>query len=318
MDKGIERLRMESALAWKLVVNVLGVGMDSSEARQAASEVRQAALVRALIETCDRRHSAYKKWDGAHWVLSILADLGYPAGDEVLRPLMEDVFETWLSKEHEARHLRMIDGRARRCASQEGNAIWSSLQLGLADSRTDELVNRLLKWQWPDGGWNCDKRPKADTSSFMETLIPLRALALYAGLSGDARVRSAAERAAEVFLRRQLFKRQRDGKVMDRHFTLLHYPLYWHYDILFGLKVMAEAGLIGDPRCRPALDLLESKRLPEGGFPAEESYARTSRPDVSGYSPVSWGGTSRKKMNVFVTVDALYVLRVAGRLAVKK
>ncbi len=314
MDKVIELLRMEPALAWKLAVKVEGKSEDSLNVRQAATLVQQAPLVKALIETCDRQHSAYKKWDGAHWVLSILADLGYPPGDETLRPLMEDTFNTWLSKQHETRHLRVIDGRTRRCGSQEGYAVWSSLQLGLADSRADELVSRLVQWQWPDGGWNCDKRPEADTSSFMETLIPLRALALYANLSGDARVRSAAERAAEVFLRRQLFKRQRDGQVMDQHFTRLHYPLYWHYDILFGLKVMAEAGLIDDPRCRAALDLLESKRLPDGGFPAEESFARTSRPDISGYSPVSWGGTSRKKMNPFVTVDALYVLRVAGRL----
>ena len=103
---------------------------------------------------------------------------------------------------------------------------------------------------------------------------------------------------------------------MDPHFILLHYPLYWHYDILFGLKVLAEAGLVGDPRCRAALELLESKRLPDGGFPAEESFARTSRPEVSGYSPVSWGGTSRRSMNPFVTVDALYVLRMAGRPSV--
>jgi hypothetical protein len=100
---------------------------------------------------------------------------------------------------------------------------------------------------------------------------------------------------------------------MDPHFLKLHYPCYWHYDILFGLKVMAEAGLIGDPRCQSALDLLESKRLPDGGFPAEENYSRRSSPQISGYSPVSWGGISTKRMNPFVTADALYVLRAAGR-----
>jgi hypothetical protein len=100
---------------------------------------------------------------------------------------------------------------------------------------------------------------------------------------------------------------------MNHRFVLLHYPLYWHYDILFGLKVLAEAGLLGDPRCKAALDLLQSKRLPDGGFPAEDSYARPTRPQLSGYSPVSWGGTSRKTMNPFVTADALYVLRMAGR-----
>ena len=235
-------------------------------------------------------------------------------GDEALRPLMEDTFNTWLSHAHETRHLRVIDGRVRRCASQEGYAVWCSLRLGFADSRTDELVNRLRQWQWPDGGWNCDKHSEADTSSFMETILPLRALALYAKVSGDARAKAAAERAAEVFLTRQLFKRRRDGQVMDQHFVLLHYPLYWHYDILFGLKVMAEAGLLGDPRCQAALELLESKRLPDGGFPAEESYARPTRPQLSGYSPVSWGGTRRKTMNPFVTADALYVLKMAGRL----
>jgi hypothetical protein len=313
MDRLIELLRQEPALAWKVAANLLGKGDAVPEVQRARAEVRQAKLVQDLIATCDCQHGVYKKWDGPHWVLSILADLGYPAGDEALRPLMEDTFSTWLSGQH-TKHIRMIDGRIRRCASQESYAIWCSLRLGFADSRTEELVSRLLKWQWPDGGWNCDKNPKADTSSFMETLIPLRALALYAKVSGDARAGAAAERAAEVFLTRQLFKRRRDGQVINRHFVLLHYPLYWHYDILFGLKVLAEAGLLGDPRCQAALDLLESKRLPEDGFPAEESYVHTTHPQLSGYSPVNWGGTSKKTMNTFVTVDALYVLRMAGRL----
>jgi hypothetical protein len=312
-DDLIACLTRQPALAWKCTVLVLGKDAASPAARQAALEVQKSALVQALIATCDRAHGAYKKWDGAHWVLSILADLGYPPGNEALRPLMEVTFAAWLSQEHTFKHFRVIEGRVRRCASQEGYAVWSSLRLGLADSRTDELVSRLLQWQWPDGGWNCSKHREADTSSFMETLIPVRALALYAKCSGDAKVRAAAECAAEVFLTRRLFKRRRDDQVMDAHFIRLHYPLYWHYDILFGLKVMAEAGLLGDPRCQAALDLLESKRLPDGGFPAEETFARQSRPQLSGYSPVDWGGTSKKSMNPFVTADALYVLRLAGR-----
>jgi hypothetical protein len=313
MNKIIEQLRQQPALAWKLAVTILGKSDDSPDASRARTQVRDAPLVKDLIATCDRQQSAYKKWNGAHWVLSILGDLGYPSEDEMLHPLMEHTFDTWLSKAHE-QHIKLINGRIRRCGSQEGYAVWSSLRLGFADDRTDDLVSRLLKWQWPDGGWNCDKNPEADSSSFMETLIPLRALALYAQISGDSKVRAAVEQAAEVFLKRQLFKRQRDGSVMDEHFVRLHYPLYWHYDILFGLKVMAEAGFISDPRCTAALDLLESKRLPDDGFPAEESYARPTRPELSGYSPVSWGGTSKKTPNPFVTADALYVLRMAGRL----
>jgi hypothetical protein len=317
MDALIESLKAEPALAWKLAVNVEGNDPDSPDARKAAEEVKESELVHGLLKARlpngRTRHQTYFKWTGAHWILSLLADLGYPPGDESLRPMMEQTFDSWLSEDHLRKHVRVLDGRVRRCGSQEGNAAWSSLRLGFADDRTTELVERLLKWQWPDGGWNCDKRPQAAKSSFMETLIPLRALALYAKASGERRVRLAAERAADVFLKRELFKRQSSGAQMDPHFLKLHYPCYWHYDILFGLKVMAEAGLISDPRCKAALDRLESKRLPDGGFPAEENYARRSSPDISGFSPVSWGGMSALRMNPFVTADALYVLRAAGR-----
>jgi len=312
----VKRLSLEPSLAWKLVVNVLGTDPESADAKQAAATTRDAPLVATLLSERDAQgnipHPAYKKWNGAHWVLSILADLGYPPGDESLRPMMEQCYAAWLSKAHE-KYIRTIQGRVRRCASQEGNAIWYSLRLGLADARTQQLAERLVKWQWSDGGWNCDKNPEASISSFMETLIPLRALGLYAKASGDPRAQRSAERAAEIFLKRRLFKRQRDGAVMDQHFVLLHYPPYWHYDILFALKVMAETGFVIDPRCSDALDLLESKRLPDGGFPTEESHSRTTRPELSGYSLVNWGGKSKIHMNPFVTADALHVLRASGR-----
>lgn len=33
-----------------------------------------------------------------------------------------------------------------------------------------------------------------------------------------------------------------DGRAVRSEFVKLCYPLHWHYDILLGLKVMAEAG----------------------------------------------------------------------------
>ena len=80
---------------------------------------------------------------------------------------------------------------------------------------------------------------------------------------------------------------------MADDFLQLHYPCYWHYDILFGLKVMAEAGFLQDPRCREALDILESKRLPDRGFPAEKKCYYVTPQVENGRSVVDWGGTSR-------------------------
>ena len=39
---------------------------------------------------------------------------------------------------------------------------------------------------------------------------------------------------------------------MQRSFVELHYPCYWHYDVLFGLRVLTEAGFGDDPRCQAA------------------------------------------------------------------
>ena len=117
----------------------------------------------------------------------------------------------------------------------------------------------------------------------------------------------------EIELKRNLFKRQHDGQPIHEDFIMLHYPCYWHYDFLFGLKVLAEGGWITDPRCADALDLLESKRLEDGGFPAEKKYYYGSRSAATGRSLVGWGPTGNKLMNEYVTVDALYVLKSAGR-----
>jgi hypothetical protein len=307
----------EATIRYKTLVKVLNQEPSSLDLQKLQKEIPSSTLVKTLFSERDYEgkipHHPYNKWRGAHWVLACLADLGYPPGDESLKPLLEQVYH-WLLSQHHLKSVEIINNRARRCASQEGNALYYALTLGLDDERCQELAERLIQWQWPDGGWNCDKKPEAINASYHESLIPLRALALYNQASGDGVARQAAERAAEIFLKRELFKRQRDGSLINEDFVLLHYPCYWHYDILFGLKVMAESGFISDKRCQAALDLVESKRLPTGGFPAEKKYYQLSQKASSGRSLVNWGGAQKKRMNEFVSVDALYVLKSAGRL----
>ncbi len=257
----------------------------------------------------------YQKWQGPHWTLVCLAEIGYRAGDRSLLP-MRDQFYDWLFDPRHMRPPRSLllpgqESRFRRCASQEGYAVWYSLKLGIADDRTEELADRLVKWQWPDGGWNCDKRPRAAISSFHETLIPLRALALHAEVTGSRRSRAAAQRASEVFLQRRMFRRRRDGQVMDSRFLLLKFPHFYSYDILFGLRVMAEAGFIGDPRCAEALEILRAKRLPGGGWPLELREWRVTDGVSTRGTFVDWGPGGRTRANPWVTRDALFVLGAA-------
>ena len=307
----------EPSIRYKVLTGVLGAKSDSSEITELQEQIKTSRRVKLLLSERDEDgkipHRPYAKWYGAHWVLADLADIGYPKGDDSLIPLREQVHGWLFSKEHEKK-IKSVKGRVRRCASQEGNALYYLLSLGLADAKAEELAERLSKWQWPDGGWNCDKKPDAVNSSFMESLIPLRGLALHARVTGKRFSKEAAKKAAEVFLKRNCYRGQRDGNIIKPEFVKLHYPCYWHYDILFGLKVLAEAGYIHDARCEDALNLLESKRLSDGGFPAEKTYYRVAKEKISGRSLVDWGGTSKRHMNEFITIDALFVLRKSGRL----
>jgi hypothetical protein len=317
----VERLlgSPEPSVRLKALLGVVGVADDADEAHRARQEVRGSARVRALLaerapDGTIPGHAYHTKWYGPHWVLVTLAELGYPAGDGSLRPLREQVLGWLLSREYTDRMIGTVRGRTAIHASIDGNAVWALRTLGLADERVEDLVARLLDTQWPDGGWNCDRSAGGGTSAFAESLIPLRALAQHARLTGSARSARAAELAAEVFLARRLFRRRRDAAVIHPSFVRLHYPCYWHYDVLFGLKVLAEAGFVRDPRCGEALDLLEAKRLADGGFPAEARHYRLA--DAPGPGPrslVDWDGTGRRRMNQWVTVEALAVLRAAGR-----
>ena len=322
----------DPSIRWKVMVRVLHEDPASRKIGELQKAITKSPRVAALLAGRDdngrlhRGGNVYAKWQGAHWVLATLADIGFPAGEASLAPMRDQVLDWWLHdsfyEEFEASRsadaykrsgVPVMRGRYRRCASQQGNALYFLTKLGLADEKTERLVERLLHWQWPDGGWNCDKIPGADTSSFMETLLPMTGLAVHSREHTDDRAKEAALRASEVFLSRRLFKRRADGKVIHPEFVRLHYPLYWHYDILGGLKAMAEIGLVKDPRCSDALDLLEEKELPDSGWPAERRYYKTSNKMESGAEYVDWGGTSKNKVNEWVTTDALYVLREAGR-----
>jgi hypothetical protein len=307
----------ETSIRYKARLFLLDEKPYSPSMKALREEIRTSPRVQTLLSERGQDGGIpfhpYLKWRGAHWVLSLLAELHYPEGDASLIPLREQEYG-WLLSEHHENRIPTINGLVRRCASQESNAVFSLLKLGLADARCDELAHRLMKWQWPDGGWNCDKRPQAVNSSYYESWLPLRALHLYQRCCGDPQAKLAAERAAELLLKRELFIGAHSGRSIKPDFTQISFPFFFLYNILSALKVMVEIERIDDPRCQKALDLLESKRLPDGSFPAEGKYYRVAHKPVSRTSTVNWGPSHLKKGNEFVTLEALCVLKAARRL----
>jgi len=93
----------EPSIRLRTRTEVLGESIESRTAREIQQEVKRSERVRALLS--ERKNGIlpwhpYAKWYGAHWVLSALADLGYPSGDKSLIPLREQVYEWLFSKGH--------------------------------------------------------------------------------------------------------------------------------------------------------------------------------------------------------------------------
>ena len=249
----------------------------------------------------------YSKWGGAHWRLVALVELSVPDGEPRALAALEPVL-AWLTSPGHRRNVPVINGLARRCASQEGNALAVASRLGAAsDARVQLLARSLIEWQWSDGGWNCDRRPEAHRSSFHESLSTMWGLHEYAVATGDTEAAKAARRAAELFLEHRVFQSRRTGQPMHRSFLAFHYPPYWHYDLLQALTVLARLGLAGDPRTDDAVAHLRSRRLPDGRWLAS---ARWWRPpgSRSGAEVVDWSDFQHQ----FVTLNALRVLTARG------
>jgi hypothetical protein len=303
----------DPAIRYNARIGILGEKPQSPTARREREAIPRSPIVRQLLAEMNRSgnlpFNVYNKWRGPHWVMAFLAELGYPPADQSLRRVLDRNAEWALGIEG-----RLVNGKWRRCASQQGYALLYLMKLGACDERCDELAKRLIGWQWPDGGWNCDKNPDAHCSSFDESHLPMRALFHYARHTGNEKALAAAQRAAEFFLDRRLFRRKSNGKVIKARYVTLNYPYDWRYTFIHTLKAMAEAGLIRDKRCKEALDLLEQKQKPNGGWRAEAKYYVFSKDRSRATTLVNWSATSIDGVHPFLTCDAMYVLRAAGRV----
>ncbi len=246
----------------------------------------------------------YAKWAGTHWRLVEIADSAVPVPRDRLDEGVAAEL-SWLIPGLAPRKVLRLQGRARRHGSIEGNALYALCRLGYVDDpATRLLVEALLDWQWPDGGWNCDRRPDASRSSFHESTIPALGLATYSDLTGDTDARAAAERAAELLLQHRLFRSLSTGQPIHPSWVVLHYPAYWHYDVLQGLRLLAAVGKVDDPRAADALAILGRARRRNGHF-SGRSWSSRRQP-----AAVDWG---RGTDNLLLNELANAVLVAAGR-----
>ena len=306
----------EPAVRYRARTWLMGGSERQPAVRRDRAEIPDGPIVSALLDLPDPTVDPYRKWWGLHWRLVSLADFDLPADSAAVRVKIDDAIDrelTWIANPRHLDSIPKIDGLFRSHSSMEGNAVYAASRFGHArDPRTRSLVAKLLEWQWPDGGWNCDRRSSGYRSSFHESWATAIGLAAFRDATADAEALSAARRTAELLLDHRLF-RTLDGR-RDIHpgVAALHWPAYWHYDVLAGLRVLraVDPGLLADPRASDALDLVESKRSPDGRFATRHAWWQAGRHVTSPTDVVDWG---KGKPSEVLTLHALTVLALAGR-----
>jgi hypothetical protein len=163
------------------------------------------------------------------------------------------------------------------------------------------VVARLLGERMADGGWNCEAENGSVRTSFDTTINVLEGFLELAARTGggDAAIQAARTTGEEYLLERGLFRRLSTGAVVKPEYLELAFPYYWHYDVLRALDYFRRAGGERDPRLADAVEVVRSKRQPDGRWRLERIHPGRVFFDLEG--PVGTPGR-------WITLRALRVL----------
>ncbi|HJP77774.1 MAG TPA: squalene cyclase [Pseudonocardiaceae bacterium] len=206
--------------------------------------------------------SAGQPWTSTLPALSLLRDLGVdPAAGEVREAvrLVRDNCR-W---EHAGQ--RFFGGEVEPCINGRTVAIGAYFGLDVTG-----IVERLIGEQLADGGWNCSAENGSVRSSFHSTICVLEGLLAYEQATG--RTEKARQRGEEYLLSRALMRRLSTGEIVDPDWLRFSFPAWWHYDVLRALDYFRVATATPDPRLDEAIELVRSKRQPEGTWLLENTH----------------------------------------------
>jgi hypothetical protein len=218
-------------------------------------------------------------WDSTMHVLSLLREMGLDPADAEARRAVGLVCDhvTWPGWGPQGTDNPFFAGEGEPCIN--GQVAASGAYFG-QDVRG--LIDRLLREQLADGGWNCEAENGSTRSSFNTTICVLEALLEYEQAGGGSPAVTAARlRGQGYLLERRLFRRRSTGEVIEHDrkggadWTRFAFPTWWHYDVLRGLDYLRRAGVAPDERVEEAIDLVASKRGGEGRWRLETQYPGT-------------------------------------------
>lgn len=270
-------LDSDPAVRWQVLRDLTGAGPDEVAAERArVAETGWAAQLLAVRDedgqwaggACFPRNftgdfSAGQPWTATLPTLTLLRDFGVnPAAVQDTIRLIEQNCR-W---EHAGQPF--FAGEVEPCINGRTVALGAYFGVDVED-----IVTRLLGEQLEDGGWNCEAENGSVRSSFDSTLCVLDGLLEFERATGGAPELVAARRRGEDYLlQRRLFRRLSTGEVVRPEYRLFSFPTWWRYDVLRALEYFRVAGGDPDPRLAEAIELVRSRRQPDGRWLLEDTH----------------------------------------------
>jgi hypothetical protein len=204
-------------------------------------------------------------WTATLPTLQLLRDFGVdPSADRVRRAVAQ--VRDHCRWEHAGQPF--FDGEVEPCIN--GRTIEAGAYFGVDIA---PIVDRILGERLADGGWNCEAENGSVRSSFHTTIDVLDGLLAFERATGGSPEVSKARRSGEEYLlERNLFRRKSTGEVVDPAYLEFAFPYYWRYDVLRALDYFRGSGADPDPRMSEALEVVRSKRQPDGRWLLDRVY----------------------------------------------
>ncbi len=278
-------------------------------------------------ETCYR-----PKWTSAVWSLVLLGEMGVSPNPEI-KGECERFLDLHQTETGSFACPSRIEESGKRwdepCLT--GNMIRTLITFGYEeDPRVQKAISWLPKQQLEDGGWNCDfPERKVKHGSFMSTIEPLWAYSEIPRQKWTKRMKRTIGKGAEFLLMHHVYKSDNSHwKPTAPEFTTLHFPMYYFYDALHGLRVLTKLGYSDDSRIQDAIHLILSKRNPNGTWALEGDWHRGGQKDTTsagGYVDLPKGGKKTivdleeiGKPSKWITLNCLRVLTQTGDVDISR
>lgn len=212
-----------------------------------------------------REERGSQPWISTLPTLQLLVEFGIDPHTQSVRTAIEKVAEScrW---EHAGQPF--FEGEVEPCIN--GRTVTIGVYFGL---NMDAPVERLVREQLVDGGWNCETENGSVRSSFATTICVLEGLLAYEHATGGTPESIAARRRGEEYLlERRLFRRKSTGEVVNPAWLQFSFPPRWYYDILRALDYLRSTGATPDSRMEEAIGIVRAKQQADGTWLLENTH----------------------------------------------